>query len=139
MPRPDDYARRAHIWAMTDFDGDTFGAGGEVDGHAMAQDRPGQRHDVVDRRREAALDDRAGAAGQHEGLAGARARTPGDALAHDVEVGVFGTAGAHQLQDGVDDAFADRQAPHQRLGGHQVARRQGLRGDGRDRRRWCRS
>ena len=38
----------------------------------------------------------------------------------------FGTAGAHQLQDGVDHALADRQAAHQRLGRHQVGRRQRL-------------
>jgi hypothetical protein len=42
---------------------------------------------------------------------------------------VFGTAGPHQLQDGVDDALSDRQAPDQRLRGHQVPGRQGLRGD----------
>jgi hypothetical protein len=35
---------------------------------------------------------------------------------------VLGTAGAHQLQDGVDDALADRQATHQGLGSDQVAR-----------------
>jgi len=96
----------------------------------MAQDGTGQRHDVVDRRREAALDDGAGAARQHERLAGARAGAPGDALAHDVEVGGLRAAGAHQLQDGVDDALADRQAANQRLCGHQVAGRQRLHGLG---------
>ena len=65
----------------------------------------------------------AGAAGQHEGLAGARPGAPGHALAHDVEVGGFRPAGADQLQDGVDDALADRQAADQRLGRHQVGRR----------------
>ena len=68
-------------------------------------------------------------AGQHEGLAGARTGAPGDALAHDVEVARFGPAGAHQLEDGVDHALADRQAADQRLRRHQVGRRQRLRGD----------
>src|SRR6185312_12867568 len=55
---------------------DALGAGREVHGHAMAQDRTGERHDIVDRGREAALDDGAGAGGQHERLTGARPRSP---------------------------------------------------------------
>src|SRR5882672_6033828 len=76
-----------------------LGAGGEVHRHAVAQDRAAQRHDVVDRRRQAPLDDGAGAAGQHEGLAGARAGAPGDPLFHDIEVARFRAAGAHQFHD----------------------------------------
>ena len=44
----------------------------------MAQHRAGQRHDIVGGRREAAVEQRAGAHRQHEGLAGARAGAPGD-------------------------------------------------------------
>ena len=57
-------------------------------------------------------------------MAGAGA--PGDPLANNVEVGVLGPTGADQLQDGVDDALADRQAADQCLRGHQVGRRQCL-------------
>ena len=55
----------------------------------------------------------AGAAGQHQRLAGARAGSPGDVLAHDVEVAAFRPAGAHQPQDRLDHALADRQAADQ--------------------------
>src|SRR5687768_10679087 len=77
-------------------DRDALGSGREIDRHAVPQDGTGQRHDVVDRRREAALDDGACAACQHERLAGARAGAPGDALAHEIEVARFRTPGAHQ-------------------------------------------
>ena len=46
--------------------------------HAMLEHRLGERGDVVARGREAAVDQRAGAAGEHERLRGARARPPGD-------------------------------------------------------------
>src|SRR5262249_27903156 len=80
----DPEARRSDARAHLGDDGlhrDALGAGREVHGHAMAQDRAGEGHDVVDRRREAALDDGAGTGGQHEGLAGTRAGAPRHALA----------------------------------------------------------
>ena len=83
-----DYAMRAHIWAMTVSTVTPSARAEKFTRHAMAQDRPGECHDIVDRRRQPALDDGAGAGGQHEGLAGARAGTPRDPLAHDLEVGL---------------------------------------------------
>ena len=63
--------------------GDPFGAAGKADRHAVAQHRRRQRQNIVDRRTEAAVDQRPGAAGEHQGLAGARPRSPGDkARAH---------------------------------------------------------
>src|SRR5687767_3708199 len=50
--------------------------------NAMTEDRMGQRHHVVDRGREAALDQRASAGCQHQSLAGARARAPGQSALH---------------------------------------------------------
>src|SRR5689334_1861387 len=55
----------------------TFGAGREVERHAMAQDRMRQRDHIVGARREASFDQRARARREHERLAGARSRSPG--------------------------------------------------------------
>src|SRR5262252_10214428 len=57
------------------------GARGEGQRHAVLEDRLGHGHDVVDRRRQPPVDEGAGARHQHERLARARARTPGDQLA----------------------------------------------------------
>ena len=79
----------------------------------------GELDDVVDRRREAAVEQRAGAHRQHQRLAGARARSPGDQLA-DVAAFRTGARRAHQLEDRLDHGFADRQAAHQALRGDQI-------------------
>src|SRR5688572_8913659 len=65
--------------------------------NAVTKDRMGQRHHVVDRGREAALDQRAGASRQHQGLAGARAGTPSQSALHFLDGGELGTAGTHHL------------------------------------------
>ena len=57
--------------------------------------------------------------GQRERLRGARARTPGDRLGK-LGVAFAGAAGAHQVEDRLDDVFADRRATHQPLRRHQV-------------------
>ena len=83
--------------------------------------------DVVDRRRQPPVDQRAGARRQHQRLAGARARAPGDQLAD--LAGLRARARrAHQREDRLDHRFADRQAAHQPLrrdqfvGGHRRLR-----------------
>src|SRR5258706_15010770 len=50
----------------------------EVERHAVAQDRMRQRDDIVDRRSKAPFEQCPGPDREHEGLAGARRRTPGD-------------------------------------------------------------
>src|SRR5882672_6605897 len=57
-------------------DGRALRAGGEIQRHAVPQDRMGQRHHVIDRRRETSFDQSAGANGQHERLARARRWSP---------------------------------------------------------------
>ncbi len=81
-----------------------LGAGGEGQRHAVLQHRLGQRLDVVDRRRQAAVVERAGAGAERQRLAGARAGTPGDMLVG-LGVALAGAGGADQLQDRLDDAF----------------------------------
>ena len=71
------------------------------------------RH-VVDRRREPAVIERAGAGAQHQRLAGARAGTPGDVLVG-LGVALAGAGRADQLEDRLDHAFGDRHAADQRL------------------------
>ena len=61
---------------MTPGDRLAVGARGEGQRHAVLEHRLGERRDVVDRGREAALDQRAGAHRQHQRLAGARAGAP---------------------------------------------------------------
>ena len=56
-----------------------LGAGGEGQRHAVLEHRLGERRDVVERGRQAAVDQRAGAGGEHQRLRGARARSPADA------------------------------------------------------------
>ena len=79
--RPFDYPMRAFSLPITLGDGLAFGARGEGQRHAVLEHRLGQLEHVVDRRREAAVEQRAGAHRQHQRLAGARARAPGDQLA----------------------------------------------------------
>ena len=55
---------------------------------------------------------------QHQGLARARAGTPGDLLAEAGHGLVLRPSGAHQAQDQVDQLVADRHAPHQPVGGN---------------------
>ena len=70
------------------------------------------------RRGEAPLEQRAGTAGEHQRLAGARSRTPGDAA------GIGGVllrpGGADELQDRLDHALADGHAAHELLRRHQL-------------------
>ena len=74
---------------------------------------------IIDGRRETPFQQRAGAHRQHQRLAGARARTPGDQLA-DVAAFGTGTGGAHEAENGLDDGFADRQTPHEALRRDQI-------------------
>src|SRR3954467_7621788 len=62
-------------------DGFALGACREGQCHAVLEDRLGHLGDIVDRGRQTAVDERAGAGDQHQRLAGARARAPGDELA----------------------------------------------------------
>ncbi len=85
----------------------------------MLEDRLGEREDVVDRRRIAAVEQRAGAHREHQRLAGARARAPGDQLAGLAGVRA-GTGRAHEREDRFDDGRADRQPAHQALRGQEI-------------------
>ncbi len=88
-----------------------------------------QRHDIVDRRRQPALDQCPGAHRQHEGLAGARARAPGDEVLQGRIAAIVRARRAHQFQDRLDNLLAHRQAAHDRLCRHQIVGR-AHRGDG---------
>ena len=133
-----DVLRRRASWAirypirdfeLADHRRDRLAVGARREGqrHAVLEDRLGEREHVVDRGREAAVEQRAGAHREHQRLAGARARAPGDQLA-DVAGVRAGTCRAHQREDRLDHRFADRQAAHQALRRHQVVRRhRGLR------------
>src|SRR6516165_806825 len=57
------------------------GAGGKGERHAMLEYRLGHIDDVVDRRRQATIDERARTRREHECLARTRTRPPGDQLA----------------------------------------------------------
>ena len=103
---------------MTRLDRLALGARREGERHAVLEDRLGQRDDVVERGREAAVEQRAGADRQHQRLAGARARAPGDAA---VELRALARAGgADEVEDRLDDGLADRQAADQALGVEEV-------------------
>ena len=73
---------------------------------------------VVDRRREAAVEQGARTNGEHQGLRGARAGAPGDQLL----AFVARARGAHQRQNGFDHGIADRQPAYQPLGAQQGIR-----------------
>src|SRR2546425_56846 len=87
------------------------GARREGECHAVLEDRLGHFDDVVDRGRQPPVDEGAGARHQHQRLAGARARSPGDQLAEVAGLRT-GTRRAHQPQDRLHHRFADRQAAH---------------------------
>ena len=89
----------------------------------MAQHRLGQRHDIVDRRRKPAIEQRAGAHRQHEGLAGARARSPGDLSRDSPARPSPGRAARTSCEDGLHHLFAHRHAPHESLRLHQISAR----------------
>ena len=86
----------------------------------------GKGDHIVERGCEAALDEGAGAHGQHERLTGARAGAPGEMIG-DPGIAAFArTSRAHEPENRFDDALADGQAAHQALRGHQLFRRHGL-------------
>src|SRR3954453_13518130 len=90
------------------------GARREGECHAVFEDRFGHLHHIIDRGREASVDERAGARYQHQRLAGAWARAPGDQL---TDIAGLGTRArrAHQVEDRLDHRLADREASHQAL------------------------
>ena len=90
----------------------------------MFQGRFGERRDVVERGGKAAFQQRAGAHGQAQRLAGARAGTPGDMLVHILGRSLAGARGADQREDGLDHFLADRKLADQALKLHQIVRRQ---------------
>src|ERR1700678_1735945 len=57
--------------------GGAFGAGREAQRHAMAQHGSRQRNDIVGRRRQPSVPQRARPGRKHERLAGGRGRSPG--------------------------------------------------------------
>src|SRR5262249_6012030 len=63
------------------FNAFAVGTRGKGHRHAVLEDRLGHRHDVVDRGRKPSVDEGARARDQHQRLAGAWARAPGDGLA----------------------------------------------------------
>ena len=90
----------------------------------MAQHRRCQGQYVIDRRRVAPVEQGARPACQHQGLAGARSRSPRHKAARPFG-GLFRTARAYQRKDRVDDAVADRDLPHQPLRCLQLGGRHG--------------
>src|SRR5260221_9258910 len=80
----------------------------------MVQDWRRKRQHVIDRRRIAAVDQGTGAAGEHQGLAGAWTRPPGNKAARTVRR-LLRAPGTDQLEDSVHDALADRDAPYKSL------------------------
>ena len=105
--------------AITAANGLAVGARREGERHAVLEHRLGELDHVVDRGRVAPVEQRAGAHRQHQRLAGARTRAPGDRLG---KLAAFRprTRRAHQREDRFDHRLADRQAPHQPLRRHQV-------------------
>ena len=99
--------------------GDAVGTGGKTQRHAMAQHRAGQCSNVIDARRQAPIQQRPGAARQHQRLCGAWTGPPGHVLAHDIVPRRLRPTAADQSENSLDDGFADRQPPHQGLRRHQ--------------------
>jgi hypothetical protein len=85
----------------------------------MLQDRDGQRRDIVERGRHPAMDQSPGAGREHQSLRRPRPRSPSDILG-DRKIALAGTGTAHEIENGLDDAFADRQAAHEALGRDEV-------------------
>src|SRR5438046_1233922 len=82
--------------------GAAFGASRERQRHAMLENRLGQIEHVVDRGSEATVEQRTGANREHQRLAGARTRSPGDQLAG--LAGLLSRArGAYQRENRLDD------------------------------------
>src|SRR5271165_639072 len=100
--------------------GDALGTAGEADRHAVAQHRRRQREDIVNRRTEPAVDQRPGAAGEHQRLTGARPRSPRDKARHAFGRGTIRPRRANQREDRLDNAFADRDAANGALRRHQL-------------------
>jgi len=65
------------------------------------------------------IDEGASTCHQHQCLAGARARSPGDQLADLAGFGA-GTGRTHKREDRLDHRFSDRQPAHQALRGQQL-------------------
>src|SRR4051794_23014466 len=61
--------------------GAAFGARGKCERHAVLKNRLGEIEYIVDRGCQTTVEQRAGANREHQRLAGARARSPGDQLA----------------------------------------------------------
>jgi hypothetical protein len=80
----------------------------------------GQGQHVVDRRRQPAAHGGTRPHRQHQRLAGARAGAPGHVVADVGNLRRFRPAVAHQGQDGVDHALADRDVADHPLRGDQV-------------------
>jgi hypothetical protein len=103
-------------------DGDAVGARREVERHAVAQDRLGQCHHVVDRRaRRPSSTARARAASISAWLA----RGPGPQATCRRTSSISELSGRPErtrLQDRLDHALADRHAAHEALGRHQLGR-----------------
>jgi hypothetical protein len=84
----------------------------------------GQLDHVVNGRGEPPVDHRLGADREHEGLAGARARSPGDHVLEFLVNTGAGARRANELEDGVDHLIANGELAHQALGHHQLIGRQ---------------
>ncbi len=74
---------------------------------------------VVERGRQPPIDQRPRARGEHQRLRGARSRPPGDQR-RDLGIALARPGGAHEIENGVDDLLADRQAAHEPLRRHQL-------------------
>ena len=70
---------------------------------------------------EPAVDQRPGAGRQHQRLRGARSRTPGDPLGQ-FRIAFARARRAHEIEDRLDDAVADRRPPNEALRRQQVLR-----------------
>ena len=81
----------------------------------------GQIEDVINRWREAPIEKSTCAYGKHQGLARARARSPGNKLA---EFACFGARACrtHKRQNRLDHGFTNRQTPDQALRRQQIFR-----------------
>jgi len=75
-----------------------------------------QRHHVVHRRRQPAVDYGSRTHRTHQRLRRARSRAPGDVFFHRVDGGCLRPAGAHQLENGLHDTLAHRHVANQSLG-----------------------
>ena len=100
--------------AITSRDREAVGAGGEGQRHAVLQHRLGEVGDVVERGREAAVDQGAGADGEHQRLARARAGAPGDGVL-ELRLALARPGRADEVEDRLDHRLADRHAADELL------------------------